>query len=526
MKVAIVGGGAAGTFAALAVRNRIPDAELMIFDPSSALARGIAYSFPQKWLRLNVPASKMGGGVEGELSGFADWLLRNHGLPSTEYAPRFLYGNYLTELLGTLTKLGKCQINPLEITSIRRRGEGGYRISSNDKSFDADVIILCTGHLPPNRFLPEHPRIIADVWAPQALDAIDSDDKLLVVGTGATAVDVVLTLQRSHHRGLITMISPHGKLPIIDAAEVRYPAFFNPDDEDLRPLALLRRLRTEVDRAEKSGEAWQNVLDSFRYHVRGIWAGWSLHERKQFLRHCSQMWLVHRHRLPQDVAELMQSFVASNKLEIRRARYKSLQEVQDGFDVHLIERMVQTQITVNRIINTTGPSLAFKNATVPLYRQLFTEKMACQDVMGMGLQVDDASQLMDEHGNPQDGLYVLGSATRGRFWEVTAAPDIRLSASLIADHIIQVSCDSKHGHAVGSIAERVKKIVSAQLGIDPKDLTERSSFVDDLGADSLDLVELVMALEDEFRCEISEETAENILTVGDAVRCLEVQTEV
>lgn len=144
----------------------------------------------------------------------------------------------------------------------------------------------------------------------------------------------------------------------------------------------------------------------------------------------------------------------------------------------------------------------------------------------MGLQVDDASQLMDEHGNPQDGLYVLGSATRGRFWEVTAAPDIRLSASLIADHIIQVSCDSKHGHAVGSIAERVKKIVSAQLGIDPKDLTERSSFVDDLGADSLDLVELVMALEDEFRCEISEETAENILTVGDAVRCLEVQTEV
>ncbi|QBP12519.1 acyl carrier protein [Cupriavidus metallidurans] len=497
---------------------------MTIFDPSSALARGIAYSFPQKWLRLNVPASKMGGGIEGEPSGFSDWLLRSHGLPSSEYAPRFLYGNYLTELLGDLTNSGNCETKPVEVTAIRKVGDSGYRISGDGVSFDADIVVLCTGHLPPNKFLPDHPRIIGDVWAPNALDEIDPDDKLLVVGTGATAVDVVLTLHRSLHRGLITMISPHGNLPIVDAAEAEYPDFFRLHDGDLRPLTVLRRLRSEIARAEKSGDAWQNVLDSFRHHVRGIWQRWSPRERKQFLRHGAQTWLVHRHRLPSDVAELMQSFVASKKLEIRRARYRSLKEVQGGFEVQLAERAVPKQIIVNRIINTTGPSLAFNSAKTPLYRQLFSENMASQNPMGMGLQVDDASQLVDGHGHAQSGLYVLGSATRGHFWEVTGAPDIRLSASLIADHIGKVRFNGEFDHTTRGVAERVTKIVSQQLDVSSTTVTKNTSFIVDLGANSLDLVELVMALEEEFHCEIPEEAAETILTVGDAIQCIHAQT--
>ena len=67
-------------------------------------------------------------------------------------------------------------------------------------------------------------------------------------------------------------------------------------------------------------------------------------------------------------------------------------------------------------------------------------------------------------------------------------------------------------------AERVKKIVVEHLGVDAEKVTEQASFIDDLGADSLDLVELVMALEEEFDCEIPDEEAEKINTVGDAVK--------
>ena len=65
--------------------------------------------------------------------------------------------------------------------------------------------------------------------------------------------------------------------------------------------------------------------------------------------------------------------------------------------------------------------------------------------------------------------------------------------------------------------QRVKKIVAEQLGVNEADIKNESNFVDDLGADSLDTVELVMALEEEFECEIPDEDAEKITTVQQAV---------
>ena len=71
------------------------------------------------------------------------------------------------------------------------------------------------------------------------------------------------------------------------------------------------------------------------------------------------------------------------------------------------------------------------------------------------------------------------------------------------------------------VSSKVKKIVADHLGIDESKVTEESSFIDDLGADSLDTVELVMAFEEEFGSEISDSEAEKILTVGDAVKFIE-----
>ncbi|MBB1487472.1 acyl carrier protein [Oceanospirillum sediminis] len=70
---------------------------------------------------------------------------------------------------------------------------------------------------------------------------------------------------------------------------------------------------------------------------------------------------------------------------------------------------------------------------------------------------------------------------------------------------------------MSTIEERVKKIVGEQLGVKEEEITNASSFVDDLGADSLDTVELVMALEEEFETEIPDEEAEKITTVQEAI---------
>ena len=72
--------------------------------------------------------------------------------------------------------------------------------------------------------------------------------------------------------------------------------------------------------------------------------------------------------------------------------------------------------------------------------------------------------------------------------------------------------------------ERLKKIVVEQLGVDEDEVKPEASFVDDLNADSLDLVELFMSLEEEFSTEISDEDAERIRTVGDAVEYIDERT--
>tara|TARA_Y100001001_G_C7861427_1_gene257869 strand:+ start:322 stop:555 length:234 start_codon:yes stop_codon:yes gene_type:complete len=74
---------------------------------------------------------------------------------------------------------------------------------------------------------------------------------------------------------------------------------------------------------------------------------------------------------------------------------------------------------------------------------------------------------------------------------------------------------------MSDVAERVKGIVVEHLGVEEDKVTESASFIDDLGADSLDTVELVMAFEEEFSIEIPDDAAEKIQTVGDAVKFIE-----
>ncbi|MBD3754629.1 MAG: acyl carrier protein [Gammaproteobacteria bacterium] len=78
---------------------------------------------------------------------------------------------------------------------------------------------------------------------------------------------------------------------------------------------------------------------------------------------------------------------------------------------------------------------------------------------------------------------------------------------------------------MSSIEERVKKIVVEQLGVEEDQVTPDASFVDDLGADSLDTVELVMALEEEFDCEIPDEEAEKISTLAQAKAYIEANLD-
>ena len=75
-----------------------------------------------------------------------------------------------------------------------------------------------------------------------------------------------------------------------------------------------------------------------------------------------------------------------------------------------------------------------------------------------------------------------------------------------------------------AVPDRVKAIIAEQLGVKPEEVVPEASFIDDLGADSLDTVELIMALEEEFGVEIPDEDAEKMTTVGDSIKYIESKT--
>jgi acyl carrier protein len=104
-------------------------------------------------------------------------------------------------------------------------------------------------------------------------------------------------------------------------------------------------------------------------------------------------------------------------------------------------------------------------------------------------------------------------STAACIW-VDKGPEGSLSSKTIKT--IECSTQSIRRKAL-AVEERVKKIISEQLGLEDEDVTPEASFVEDLGADSLDTVELVMAFEEEFGIEIPDEDAEKILTVQNAI---------
>ena len=87
-----------------------------------------------------------------------------------------------------------------------------------------------------------------------------------------------------------------------------------------------------------------------------------------------------------------------------------------------------------------------------------------------------------------------------------------------------MTSETKEDCMAEAVADRVRAIIAEQLGVKPEEVTDTASFIEDLGADSLDTVELVMALEEEFGIEIPDEDAEKMTNVGDAIKYIEQKT--
>lgn len=444
--IAIVGGGAAGTLAAIQLLRRAPPGwRIALYEPTPRPGEGVAYSTRRAEHLLNVPAGRMSAFADAP-DDFVRWLLRHDAAGPDQrqavagrYMPRRDYAAYLGARLreAIAGSVGTLQHLRHRITAVRRHGEG-WQLEREGSAATATRVLLATGNAP--RPLPARgasalsaPRLL-QAWDSEGLAAIDPAASVGIAGTGLSMVDVLLTLAASGHRGQVHLLSRHGLLPLAHAADSPADAGF--DVDALHRLDLrgrLRRLRQRVAEAAAGGLPWQAVLERMRPQVQALWRSLDDADQRRFLRHVARYWDIHRHRIAPAADAVLQSLRRSGRLQLHRAR---LDMVAAGPRcVHLGTRGRdgrRLQLDVDHVVNATGVELRVQAMRNPLLEQLLGEGLAEAGAHGIGLLSDAEGRVVDARGQAQDDLRVLGSLRIGEAWESLAVPELRGQAEAVA----------------------------------------------------------------------------------------------
>jgi uncharacterized NAD(P)/FAD-binding protein YdhS len=454
--VAIVGAGAAGALVAiqlceLATQRRTP-LSLVLIDPDPEAGRGVAYATRNPRHRLNVPAENMSC-YPSDPEHFVRWL-RRYGNPTAtavDFAERYRYGTYLAHTLGQaiVSAHGTVSVRHLRtrVTNCRWTdtpvGETAELKLDDGTSVDAHCVVLATG---PARSasawvpaaLRDNDHFIAEPWAPGALDDALASERsdghtgdVLLVGTGMTAVDVALQLDR---RGrTIHAVSRHGRLPQAHAT-VPLPPEACPEALREQPLATMRTsVLSHISRVLRTHGDWRAAMDGLRPLTADLWSSLSPAERTEFIERDSALWNTHRHRMPPATAEAVARIRRTRRLRTYEGQVTAARTHPDGS--LLVSLADARELSVSWVVDCTGPGRWPSDGADPLWCNLLASGTALLDPLALGVCTDDG-RLRDANGHASRPLWTLGSPRRGELWESTSIPEIRIQAVAIAEAVL------------------------------------------------------------------------------------------
>ncbi|MGE7390523.1 FAD/NAD(P)-binding protein [Streptomyces sp. NPDC004126] len=458
--VAVVGVGASGAMVAVqvceAATRRGTALDLLLIEPGPEAGRGTAYATTDPRHLLNVAAGNMSC-YPDDPGHFTRWLCR-HGSPdvsAADFVERQRYGAYLADTLGraVIASHGTVAVRRLRTRATGCRWQGPTaRIELADGgAVDADCVVLATGPGPvadadwAPAGLRVSGRLVPDPWAPGALDPVLAEagaQDVLLVGTGLTAVDVALQLDRPGRT--LHAVSRGGRLPQSHAV-VPLPAAACEDHLDGLSLAGLRgAIRRHVGRVLRTHGDWRPAVDGLRPLTAGLWASLSEEDRAAFLEQDSALWNVHRHRMPPATAEAVSRMCRMRRLRPGAGRVTAARRGPDGSVTVTLaspDGREARELTVGWVVNCTGVHVPAKDTADPLWRGLLDGGEAVPGPLGMGFGTD-RGRLRGADGRAVRPVWTLGAPRRGELWETTAVPEIRGQARAVAEAVL--------GHLAGS----------------------------------------------------------------------------
>jgi uncharacterized NAD(P)/FAD-binding protein YdhS len=426
--ISIVGGGASGALTAMALARRGLD--VTVFS-NSDLWQGIAYRTTNENHVLNVPAARMSAYADIQ-DDFISYVLEcgfgnSRDDVADVFLPRKLFAQYLASRIANYELAGLIRVVNGEVTTI---SEDGRSVSLSDGTcFESEFVILCVGDGPPRSLTVEGvwDRIVNDAWKYDDVEQITPNEEVLIVGSGLTAVDVILSLEARGHRGKITAISRRGHLP-----HHHQPATCEPIHgiTATTTSGVVRQMRELVEEVKD----WRCAIDSVRPNTVEIWRKLSVTEQKRFFRHVDSYWNIHRHRMAPNVGHKIENLVARNQLEVLRGRPDLISGASTGVEVTLRPQQGRGWDGVRKFgwaVNATGGCDAIVTQR-GLIKNLISEGRVRHHDNGVGLDIDTEGRVRDVNGTVNQSLFVVGPLRRGSELECTAIPEIRIQAYRLA----------------------------------------------------------------------------------------------
>ncbi|HSX62185.1 MAG TPA: FAD/NAD(P)-binding protein [Tahibacter sp.] len=447
-KVAIIGGGAAAAFVITELLEHgvgMP-AELHWYSGRRGGSRGVAYGTPVDEHLLNVRATAMGLN-SAEPTEFLDFARRQ--LPDArgaDFLPRRLYGDYLEARVarafeGASFRGIRASRLRTEIDAIEMTDDGRYRlVDSAGYPSEADLVVVATGALP-SRALPQVDealiaggRYVLDPWQWLSANTLPFEKlrKVLIVGSGLSAVDLALSATDRWPQVQVTTLSRRGRLPAAHGRDAQLPADGLPElIADLHERADLRSWTRLVRAACDEADDWRGVVDGLRHTTPQLWQQLTEADRRRFLRHLRGIWDIGRHRMPPQVARRVLELQADRRLIALAGRVRSVRAGRYGRPVLTWTRGPQHDIAevarYDLVLQAVGMDTDARSTAHPLVRSLVRSGIAHADSNGLGLAVDAQGRI-----DAAQRIWTLGALCRGRDWESTAIPEIRQQARAIA----------------------------------------------------------------------------------------------
>jgi len=454
--IAILGGGFTGTMAlANLLRFGNESAQplhLILIDRQPAIGEGIAYRTNDARHLLNVPAARMSAlpDLPNDFLQFAQ--SKDRAVKAGDFLPRKIYGQYVRQ---RLLELAERASNHLSVEILRdhatnlsrRSAQQGWTIQTSSKQkIDCDVAIVTVGHRPPDdpfgrRWTGPRTRFVADPWAALVLSQIGPNEPVLLLGSGLTAVDAILTLDRPDRTAPVLAVSRRGLMPLPHAPAPMPPidlsaqlATWLDPTTSLKIRRVVADLRRQVEAAHSRNQDWRQVIDALRPAIAQLWQRLDLPQRSRFLTHLRPLWEIHRHRMAPQIAERISQLRAAQMLQVIPGVLKSATADADGVEVTLCPRGQRTTrpLRVNWVINCTGPGIQNRHTTHPLLRALMENGILCDDELALGIQTDEAGRAINANGTPATDLLLAGTLRKATLWESTAVPELRHQAQTVA----------------------------------------------------------------------------------------------